>query len=116
MDNKGKGVAIILAIFLILIMFKGCATNFNDTTYNVTVTDKTNINRGNSGYYLIYCEDEDGNYYEFKNSDTMWRGKFDSSRFYNEIKVGKQYEFTVVGVRIPLFSWYQNIISFKELK
>lgn len=105
-------LGIVLVIISILI---SVCTTFNDTTYTVTVTDKERINDKESSYYLIFCEDDAGNYYEFKNKDNLIRGKFDSSSYYNKIKVGRRYEFTVVGIRIPLFSKYQNIIKMKEV-
>lgn len=116
MDNiKGK---FLVSIFVVLVLFTGFVDivgSFNDITYTVTVSDKENINRGKSGYYLIYCKDDDGNYYEFTNKDSLLRGKFNSSRVYNEIEIGETYEFTVVGFRIPLFSWYQNIIGVEKV-
>lgn len=116
-NNAGLGFIIFLIIVVIVGgIFVSCSANFNDAKYDVIVTGKENINRGDNGYYLIYCKDDDGNYYEFKNEDTLMRGKFNSSRFYNQIEVGERYEFTVVGWRFPLLSWYQNIIDFKKLE
>ncbi len=45
-----------------------------------------------------------------QNSDTILRGKFNSSDVYAAIKVGKSYDFTTVGFRVPLFSMYPNIL------
>lgn len=116
MDKGFKILIVLIAIAIIASICVSCAANFNDTTYEVTVTNKENINRGDNGYYLIYCEDNAGNYYEFKNVDTLIRGKFDSSRIYNQIKVGERYRFTVVGFRFPLLSWYQNIVKVEKLE
>lgn len=116
--EKGKYslIAVVMVLLLIFGIGGSCVANTNDHKYIVTVTDKERINENKDSYYLIFCEDKDGNYYEFKNSDTLLRGKFDSSRVYNQIKIGKTYEFTVVGFRVPLFSWYQNIVDFKLIK
>lgn len=112
-----KKSIILFGIVLIIIgILISVCTTFNDTTYTVTVTDKERINDAKSSYYLIFCEDDDGNYYEFKNSDQLFRGKVDSSSYYNKIKIGHRYEFTVVGIRIPLFSKYQNIINMREIE
>ena len=116
MDKAFKGIIILVIIAIVASVCVSCAAKFNDTTYDVTVTNKENINRGDHGYYLIYCEDDAGNYYEFKNEDTLIRGKVDSSRVYNQIKVGERYRFTVVGFRFPLLSWYQNIIKVEKLE
>lgn len=37
--------------------------------------------------------------------------KFDSSDVYGELEIGNSYEVRVVGWRIPLLSWYRNIID-----
>lgn len=116
MDKGSKMFVVLIAIVIIAAICVSCAANFNDTTYEVTVTNKENINRGNNGYYLVYCEDDSGNYYEFKNEDTLIRGKVDSSRYYNKIEVGERYRFKVVGFRFPLLSWYQNIIEMEKLE
>ena len=109
--KEGCGCSIIsVLIFLMIIIIIGAAVfsiagQYNDATYSVVVNDKERIADRGSGYYLIFCQDPNTKaYYEFKCSDTLLRGKFDSSRFYNQIKEGNQYEFTVVGWRIPIFS------------
>lgn len=121
-NNKGT---ILVGIFIVILIVFGIifsvSFTFNDTHYIATVTDKTRITETSDGYakgyYLIFCENKDtGEYYEFKCSDEALRGKFDSSSFYNRIKVGKTYDFTVIGYRFPLVSAYQNIIAFEELE
>lgn len=108
----GFGVfVLIIAIIFALI------ANGNTANYTVKVTDKDRVNTRNSSYYLVFCHDETNNeYHEFKCADSLLRGKFDSSRWYNQIEIGKTYKFTVNGFRIPLFSSYQNIIDFEEVK
>lgn len=110
---KTFGVPILILIAIIGIISN--IPNFIEHTHTVTVTDKERIALNSSGYYLIFCEDKQGNYYEFKDEDIFIRGKFDSSRMYNMIKPNKTYKFTVVGFRFPLFSWYQNIINVEEI-
>ena len=115
MDNK---VFIgIVSVILVIVLIFSFAYAHNDAHYTATVTEKERITNDGGGYYLIFCKNEtSGEYYEFKCSDSLWRGKFNSSTFYNMIEVGKTYDFTVVGCRAPLFSWYQNIIDFEEVK
>ena len=120
--REGCGCSIIsVLIFLMIIIIIGAAVfsisgQYNDATYSVVVNDKERIADRDGGYYLIFCQDPNTKaYYEFKCEDTFLRGKFDSSRFYNQIKEGNQYEFTVVGWRIPIFSMYPNIIKMEEI-
>lgn len=65
--------------------------------------------------YMVYTKDENGEIHVFKNEDTWYYFKFNSSDVYAELEVGKTYEFDVYGLRIPFFSSYQNIIKVKEV-
>ena len=106
---------------MVLIMIVGFLTfaiisSFNDHDYIATVSDKERIVQSNDSFYLIFCNDSDGNYYELRNSDSLFRLKFDSSNIYNRLEVGNKYRFTVVGYRVGFLSMYENIIEFEELK
>lgn len=112
-------VAIVVAL---VVLGVACSvfTSFNDHTYTAIVTNKERIVTVDNGktysYYLVFCKDEDGNYYELKNEDNILRLKFRSSTLYNQLEIGKTYKFTVVGFRVALFSWYENIIKFEKIK
>ncbi len=112
-------VIIMVVVVVALAIIASVFTSFNDHTYTATVTDKERIVKNDDGdvdsYYLIFCKDDGGNYYEFKNEDNLLRLKFNSSSVYNQIEVGETYQFTVVGFRIGLFSWYENIIKFEKI-
>lgn len=113
-------IKVVIAFFVIIAValgiFIGFYGNFNDHTYVATVTDKERIVDGDESYYLIFCKDDAENFYEFKNEDTLIRGKFRSSTVYNQLEVGKKFKFTVVGFRVGIFSWYENIISFEKVE
>lgn len=109
-----KVVVITFCILVLLSILKPFFFSFNDTKYIVTITDKERIHSGNEKY-LVFGEDLDGNVVVFENSDSLLRGKWDSSNLQGELKIGNTYEITVVGYRVPLFSWYENIISAKEI-
>lgn len=118
--GKKKVIMVIVIVAVIVLgIFASVFTFFNDHTYVAIVTNKERIAKNNGGdidsYYLIFAKDNEGNCYEFKNEDTLLRGKFNSSTFYNQIEVGQTYQFTVVGFRIRLFSWYENIIKFEKV-
>lgn len=61
-------------------------------------------------------KDENGKTYVFEDTDTLFRGKFNSSDVYGALKEGKTYELTVIGFRVYIFNWYENIIDFKAVK
>ena len=111
---------IVLIFMLLIVLFSiiySVFASFNDHTYIATVTDKQRIvethNHTITSYYLIFCKDDAGNYYEFKNEDSVLRMKYNSSSVYNQLEIGKKYKFTVVGFRIGLFSSYENIIKYE---
>ena len=112
-------VVIVMVILVAIAVILSIFTSFNDHTYTATVTDKERIIENGDGevysYYLIFCKDEEGNYYEFKNEDNYLRLKFNSSSVYNQLEVGETYQFTVVGFRVSLFSCYENIIDFEKI-
>lgn len=109
-----KVVVITFCILVLLSILEPFFFSFNDTKYTVTITDKERTHSG-SEKYLVFGEDLDGNVVVFENSDSLLRGKWDSSNLQGELKIGNTYEITVVGYRVPLFSWYENIISAKEI-
>jgi hypothetical protein len=47
----------------------------------------------------------------FEDQDSFLYWKWNSSDYYNGMTVGHEYEFSVVGWRIPLLSTYPNIVS-----
>ena len=104
---------VIVAVVVVPVM------NFtNDHQYTITITDKERVTiQGETvSKYLIYGEDESGKTYVFEDTDTLFRGKFNSSDVYGALKEGETYELTVIGFRIHIFNWYENIIDFKEAK
>lgn len=78
-----------------------------DVTFTVEKTER--VLYGESSRYLIFTKDE-----TFENTDSIVFFKFDSSDIYGRIDEGKSYRATVSGVRLPLFSWYRNIIEIQE--
>lgn len=81
-----------------------------EETITITVTDKSVKRYDDKDKYLIYT---DKGTYEI--TDTVAYFRYDSSDLYGRMKVGKTYECTVCGWRIPIFSRYKNIITAKEV-
>lgn len=112
--NKSEGtVSLIILIVFIAITFGGCCIqNSNERTEIGTVTDKY----VKDDRYLVYCEDENGEVDVYEVDDTLIYGRVNSSDDFGRIHVGETYEFTVVGSRAALISWYPNIIDLKEIE
>lgn len=108
-------LAVVIAIGAIGIT---AASVLNVNEYVVLVTDKERVVSKDStdSKYLVYCEEEDGTIHVFENTDTIWRGKWNSSDIQAKLKSGCFYKITVVGYRVPFLSWYQNIISVEKVE
>jgi hypothetical protein len=118
-----KLFCVIVALIVLVSIGHEAIFNFNDKEYIITVTDKERIYETSSSdgthtttsKYLVFGVDENGETLVFENTDTFIRGKLDSSTVQGSLIEGNTYKVTVVGYRVPFFSWYENIISVEEL-
>jgi len=99
-----------IALFLVAAI-TGCTIhNTTQDTVAVTVTGKERVTKksGNAveSYYLIFTDTE-----TFKNEDSLWALKFNSSDLYGSLREGQTCELTVVGFRVNWLSMYRNIIE-----
>lgn len=99
---------IILIVLLCMLVAVPIISWGNPQTFNGTITS-TQIDNGNT-YFVI--EKSDGALAVYANEDALWYGKFDSSDFLMNLKVGSTYTFMTAGYRIPLLSAYPNIIKY----
>ncbi len=122
MSNRSLlGYLTAIALVVIAVIAVPVINFSNDHTYTVTITDKervtTQVAEGQTdSKYLIYGEDKNGKTYVFEDTDTLFRWKFNSSDVYGALKEGETYELTVIGFRLHIFNWYENIIDFKAVK
>lgn len=80
-------------------------------TYRVTVTDKQRATQGASSMYLVFTKDLNGKVRVFKNVDSKFELKWNSSDMQGELEVGKTYDIKAYGIRFGLTSSYENIIK-----
>ncbi|MBL4951062.1 DUF1523 family protein [Neobacillus sp. YIM B02564] len=106
------GLVLLLILISLSITILG---QFVSNEYTAKVTDKVVKTSNDNSKYIIFTELEDGKVKVFKNTDSLIRGKFNSSDIYAEIKVGHKYKFKVYGYRVPALSMYENIVSIKEI-
>lgn len=122
MSNRSLlGCLTAIALVVIAVIAVPVMNFSNDHTYTVTITDKervtTQVAEGQTdSKYLIYGEDKNGKTYVFEDTDTLFRWKFNSSDVYGALKEGETYELTVIGFRVHILNWYENIIDFKAMK
>lgn len=103
-------MAIVILLGLVGVASCTSSLHFNDTEVIATVNDKESVSSKDSHTYLIFTDKG-----TFENSDSLFRGKFDSSDWYSQIEKGKTYKFTIIGWRIPFLSAYKNIIKMEEV-
>ena len=115
-DNK-ESIEKLLAAIVVLVILSLFDIAFDcikvygaKDTVTITVTDKTVKRYGNGDEDLIYTDGE-----TFELTDELLAARFDSSDDYGRIQVDKTYKATVCGWRVPLFSWYRNIIEISEV-
>jgi len=110
---KGNIEALAFAIIAFIVL--AIPIGYTALYYSAKKTMVSTVERkecvGKEGNYLIYCNNE-----TFENDDLLFKGKFNSSDVYNQIKEGKTYKFVVYGWRVPFFSMYRNIYQFEEIK
>ena len=107
-------VALMVCIAIAIPVASAIQKATNKRTVVSTVTDKGTKRYGKGDKYLIYCHNENGNSEVFEITDSILKFRFDSSDLYNDVQVGKTYEFTICGSRVPWLSWYPNIYQIKE--
>ena len=110
-DYIWVGVAVIVICFIGFIVAVGTPQYYEEHNVTGIVLDKERIVNGEDSYYLIYTDNE-----TFAIKDSLVKGQWRSSDIYGHIENGKEYEFTVFGVRNGYLSMYRNIISYEEIK
>lgn len=96
-----------LLIAFVLIFGASCLPHCSRGTVTAKVTDKERINQQDTGYYLVYTDRE-----VFRNSDAWIEGKFNSSDVQGALRTDRCYRFEVYGWRVPMFSFYRNIVDY----
>ncbi len=82
-----------------------------NVTLDINKTERIVERDGSGSKYLIYTKEG-----VYENTDTLLRGKFNSSDVYNQLEAGKKYNCDTYGWRMPFFSSYPNIVSCQETK
>ena len=105
----------LIAIASLIVLVWGGSYLYTTMTEDVIQTTVTRSEREckstDDCKYMIYTTNE-----VLTNQDSWWYFKFNSSDFHNKITVGKKYEFTVYGWRVPFLSWYRNVVDYKEVE
>lgn len=85
----------------------------------ITVTDKERIvetdGETTTSKYLVFGRDAHNNTQVFENTDSLLRGKFNSSTIQGQLVQGCTYEVDHFGWRSGFFSMYPNIYDAREI-
>ena len=104
-----------LGFILLVLLVGGCNYAVFSATkghHTFTVEDKiTKRNSDGGDKYLIFTDKG-----TFENTDSIFALKFRSSDLYGKLKVNHKYACTTVGLRIPLFSSYKNLLDCEEIR
>ncbi len=113
----GTKLRVGLTVAGIAALVGSCAASphFDRDTYRATVTEKVVKRYDKSDKYLIFTKLEDGSIRIFENTDSLLEGKFSSSDLYAKLEAGKTYDIKTYGWRVPLFSWYENILGAEQV-
>lgn len=115
----GKEMEDIIYVMFYLIIIIGCwslilggtiISYMNTEEQVILVTDK--YVKGEQGRYFVI--DENGNAYIVK--DLIFKGKFNSTDIYNQIKIGEKYKIETTGYRIRFLSQYKNINKVQKIE
>lgn len=100
--------AVLLLIGLTAIAGAGVAYLSSQSSVAGCAVDDKDRSTGSGGVtsYRVYSDCG-----VFEVSDNIFFGKFDSADRYAAVKVGKTYDFTVVGWRIPVLSQFPNVLG-----
>ena len=81
----------------------------------ITVTKTERVVSGSgdriSTKYLVFTEAE-----TYKNTDSLWYLKWDSSDIQGKLISGQEYQVKVYGWRIPFMSVYRNIVELEGMQ
>ena len=111
-DNIKIVFGTIAGILLIgLLIFFGSLGYQNEDIIECTIEDKWIKRRGKDDMYLVQCDNE-----VYQITDLLFKGKFNSSDIYANLKVGNTYEITTTGYRFELFSMYKNINKYEKVE
>ena len=102
---------VIVILFLVIIQIGIVSLYYSsEEEIEMTITEKWIKGIDDGQKYLF----SDGNEV-FENTDSIYIWKWNSSDFWVGIKEGHTYRIKIIGWRIPILSWYRNVVSYEEI-
>lgn len=97
-----------IVLFIGLICYISSIGYQNEETTKCSIEDKWVKRDGKDDIYLVQCDNE-----VYQITDLMFKGKFNSSDIYANLKVGNTYKITTTGYRFEFLSMYKNINKYE---
>jgi len=102
----------IVFALVVFVLFSGCGYLYGPMTekeIDVVISKSERVCSGGektSCKYMVFTDKG-----TFKNTDSLYGAKWNSSDLHGMFKEGMKCKFTVIGWRAPLLSMYQNVIG-----
>lgn len=110
-SDYGWVAGLIVLVLIVLAIVSAPIVSYATRDHvTLRVTDKTVKRKDDHDQYLIFTDKG-----VYKDTDSLWMLKFNSSDVYGKLMEGHTYDCEVNGFRIPLFSHYKNIIDCEEV-
>jgi len=103
-------IVIFVLLFVATFFFRPILFYTTQFTEVITIKDKYQLHKRNSTKYLVVNEND--TIYNLVN--VWWKGDFDKSDDWVQMKIGNTYKIQGYGFRFPLLSWYKNIHAYEE--
>lgn len=119
--KKTMLISVIVAMSALALWIGGVALWKYKISYSEKIIEITNSvpTKDESGYYRVYawvlnekCEKIEQR--TFQNKDDFWFFKFNSADVQGQFVHGAKYKIGETGIRVPFFSWFENIVSVKD--
>ena len=114
--QKVGAIVLLVAVISLLVVVVSTVSNMKSARSEASaciVNDKQVISRYQAkSDYRIFTD----NCGVLNISDSLLIGRWDSADIYNQVKVGKTYNFKTVGKRVPLLSLFPNISGVEEVQ
>ncbi|SRR5258706_16093447 len=107
-------MVVVMLIIVVLVSLPKAIVGWSTQRTFVGTVEKTQINHGDT--YFVISEKNDSEPLVYENKDAWFFLKWNSSDVLRDVNVGHTYLFHVYGWRVPLFSWYPNIVSAAEME
>lgn len=115
LTDYAKIVAVAVVVVIVALILIVPHTFLTRAEVTGTVTDKYIKRYGDADHFFVALTAKDGNIEVIEDTDNWLWLKFNSADVYQQVTVGKTYTLTVVGWRIPLFSWFRDIMGVQPM-